>query len=187
MTREETNKIIFVIRAAYPESFARLGRNDLDLLATTWQKLLSEYTYAQVSAGLEIYLVTDKYGRAPKVGQIIDAIKRTEESLQHIHKAALNANEAWAMVYKAICNSNYNADAEFDRLPPLVQKAVGSANNLRDYAAMNVEDVQVTVKAHFKSVYEAEERRAQDIARMPQRIREAIEAGDGLLKIGGET
>ena len=144
-------------------------------------KLLDGYTYAQASAGLEIYMRTDKYGRAPKVGQIIDAIEKTKAP-------ALNANEAWALVYKAICNSLYNADAEFNKLPPLVQKAVGNPANLKEYAQMDIEDVQVTVKAHFKSVYEIETKRAEEVERMPVTIRNAIEASQrGFAQIGGAT
>ena len=37
MTREEIDKIIFVVRAAYPESYAHLGKGDIDLLAQTWR------------------------------------------------------------------------------------------------------------------------------------------------------
>lgn len=169
MTQEETDKIIFVVRAAYPESYAHLGRGDMELLSTTWHRLLIDYTYAQVSAGLEIYMRTDKYGRAPKIGQIIDAISKTS-------KQELNANEAWALVYKAICNSNYNSESEFAKLPPLVQKAVGNPINLKEYAAMDIEDVQVTVKAHFKSVYETEVKRAEEVSKMPEPVRAAIEA-----------
>lgn len=181
MTIEEVKKILFVIRAAYPESFGALTKDDGELLMQTWAKLLDGYTYAQASAGLEIYMRTDKYGRAPKVGQIIDAIEKTKAP-------ALNANEAWALVYKAICNSLYNADAEFNKLPPLVQKAVGNPANLKEYAQMDIEDVQVTVKAHFKSVYEIETKRAEEVERMPVTIRNAIEASQrGFAQIGGAT
>ena len=169
MTTEETRKILFTVRAAYPENFTHLSKEDGELLLLTWQKLLEEYTYAQVSAGLEIYMRTDKYGRAPKVGQIIDAISKTS-------KQELNANEAWALVYKAICNSNYNSESEFNKLPPLVQKAVGNPINLKEYAAMDIEDVQVTVKAHFKSIYETEVKRADEVSKMPEPVRAAIEA-----------
>lgn len=177
MTREETDKILFVIRATYPEAYARLGQRDMEFLAITWQKLLADYTYAQVSAGLETYLVTDTYGRAPKVGQIIDALAKLETP-------AMNANEAWGLVYKAICNGYYNAETEFEKLPPIAQKAVGSPQALREYAQMNIEDVQVTIKAHFKSVYEIEVKRETEKKKLPTRLREALESKEQ-LKIGG--
>lgn len=47
----------------------------------------------------------------------------------------LNELEAWSLVEKAIRNSIYNSQEEFSKLPPLVQKAVGSPNVLRLWAA----------------------------------------------------
>ena len=71
MTKEETKKILFVVKAAYPENYIRLGEQDLHLLLTTWAALLADYSYSDVSAALQSYLVNDTYGRAPKIGQII--------------------------------------------------------------------------------------------------------------------
>jgi len=168
MTKDEIVKIIFVIRANYPEAYAKLSPNDLDLLTTSWAALLNDYTYEQVSVAVQNYLVNDIYGRAPKIGQIIDSLKKVETAKE------LNANEAWALVYKAIQNSNYHAEEEFNKLPPIVQKAVGNFNNLKDYAVMNIEDVQVTVKAHFKSIYETESKREKELSKLPQAIRDRI-------------
>lgn len=177
MTREETLKIFMVIRAQYPETYTRFKESDVELLVQTWQNLLSEYSYADVSAGLKAYLHTDIYGRAPKVGQIIAA-------MQKLKKPAMNANEAWAKVYKAICNSNYNAVEEFNKLDPVIQKAVGSPDNLREYAAMDTGDVNVTIKAHFKSVYETELKRQEELNKMPQEMRDKL-AQEQQKQIGG--
>lgn len=167
MTREDTLKIFMVIRAQYPETYTRFKESDVELLVQTWQNLLSEYSYADVSAGLKAYLHTDIYGRAPKVGQIIAAMQKLKPQKD-------NANEAWAKVYKAICNSNYNAVEEFNALDPIVQKAVGSPDNLREYAAMDISDVNVTIKAHFKSVYETELKRQEELSKMPQAMRDKL-------------
>lgn len=175
MTKEETKKILFVVKAAYPENYIRLGEQDLHLLLTTWAALLADYSYSDVSAALQSYLVNDTYGRAPKIGQIIEAVQKMHR------KDELNANEAWALVYKAIGRSSYYAEEEFNKLPPVVQKAVGSYRNLQDYASMNISDVQVTVKAHFKSVYEVELRRKQEFDKLPQQLKERLEMGQNLM------
>ena len=177
MTREETLKIFMVIRAQYPETYTRFKESDVELLVQTWQNLLAEYTYAEVSAGLKAYLHTDIYGRAPKVGQIIAAMQKFTPQKD-------NANEAWAKVYKAICNSNYNAVEEFNNLDPIAQKAVGSPDNLREFAAMDIKDVSVTIKAHFKSVYETELKRQEELNMMPQEMRNKL-AQEEQKKIGG--
>jgi hypothetical protein len=39
---------------------------------------------------------------------------------------------------------------------------------------MNIEDVQVTIKAHFKSIYEVEVKRKQEYEKLPQATRTLI-------------
>ena len=177
MTGAETKKILFVIRASYPEAYKGLSEDDLKVLVTTWTALLADYTYEQVSLALQHYLLNDTYGRAPKIGQIVESIRKTNT------REELNANEAWGLVYRAICNSAYNSEQEFEKLPPVVQKAVGSPNNLKEYACMNIEDVQVTIKAHFKSIYEVEVKRKQEYEKLPQATRELIEAKKRQLEL----
>lgn len=177
MTKDEVIKIIFVIRANYPETYARMGKDDAELLATSWMALLQDYSYEEISLALQNYLVNDTYGKAPKVGQLIESLHKVAA------KDELNANEAWALVYKAICNSTYNAEAEYNKLPPVVQKAVGHYRNLQDYASMSIEDVQVTIKAHFKSIYEVEAKRAKELAKLPKSIKERLGSNES-LRIG---
>jgi DNA-binding transcriptional regulator YiaG len=169
LTKDETKNVLFVIRASYPEAYRGLTENDLEILLATWNTLLADYSYSDVSLAVQHYLTNDTYGRAPKIGQIIDSLRKTSV------KPELNANEAWGLVYKAICNSTYNSEQEFEKLPQTVQKAVGSANNLKEYASMNIEDVQVTIKAHFKSIYEVEVKRKQEYEKLPQATRTLIE------------
>lgn len=175
MTKQEVAKLLFVIRANYPESYSKLSDTDMELLAVSWERLLQGYTYAQCDAALQTYLLTDTYGRAPKIGQIIDSIHKVSEAQE------LNSNQAWALVYKAICRGAYNAEEEFNKLPPVVQKAVGSYHNLYDYSQMRIEDVQVTIKAHFKSVYDTELKRAREMRKIPQQIKERLEMGQKLM------
>lgn len=168
MTREETDKILFILRATYPEVFAKYTAKDVSMMATVWQRLLDGYTYDQVSTGVETYIKTDIYGKMPKVGQIIDAMSK-------LGTPAMNVNEAWTLVSKAIGRSSYYAEEEFEKLKdPVIKKAVGSAENLRQYAAMNISDVQVTVKAHFKNAYETELKRQEEAKKLSPNLFEAI-------------
>ena len=43
-------------------------------------------------------------------------------------------SQAWDMVRRGIKNGIYGAEKEYDRMPPAVQKAIGSAQYLRDCA-----------------------------------------------------
>lgn len=63
------------------------------------------------------------------------------------------ALEAWALVYKAICNSAYNSEEEFAKLPVLCRKAVGRPENLKEWSLMDIATVQSVEQSHFIRSY----------------------------------
>lgn len=86
----------------------------------------------------------------------------------------LNEMEAWSLVYRAICNSTYNSVSEFEKLPPLVQKAVGLPDSLREWAMTENLNKEV-VMANFQKAYKAELHRHEELQKMPQNVRNLIE------------
>lgn len=143
---------------------------DMAFVVDIWNDDLLEYSYEQVYMALKAYKATDTSGFAPSVGQLIDRI----HSIGSNGEKVMNANEAWALVMKALCNSNYHAKEEFEKLPPLAQKAVGSADNLRTLAGSSDFNEEVE-KSLFTKAYDTNIRREKENARLPQNIRMALE------------
>lgn len=126
VTRDETINILMMIQAAYP-SFKVPNKT---IAVNTWHSLLSEYKYSQVGASLKRYIQTNKNGFAPSIGQIIDGISEIFSEDEE------NEMKAWMLVQKAIRNSTYHADEEFDKLPRIIQKAVSHPRQLQEWAMM---------------------------------------------------
>ena len=82
--------------------------------------------------------------------------------------------EAWSLVRRAISNSTYNAEQEFERLPEAVQRAVGSPANLREMAALDIERVETVEQSHFIRAYVAAIKRAAEDAKIPAKVREML-------------
>lgn len=127
-----------------------------------------EYTYEQVDMALRSYIKSNTSGFAPAPGQIIDKIHTMTQPQE------LNEMEAWSLVYKAICNSTYNSVSEFEKLPPLVQKAVGLPDSLREWAMTENLNHEV-VMSNFQRAYKTELKRHEEFQRMPQNVRKLIE------------
>lgn len=174
MNREETKKILMNIQCSYA-NWKPAG--DMSFMIDIWRDDLSDYSYEQVYTALKMYKATDRSGFAPNVGQLIDKIHSMNPVKQ------LNANEAWALVYKALCNSTYHAQEEFDALPELVQKAVGSPDNLRAMASDSNFNEGVE-KSLFSKVYGTVIKREDDMLRLPEDIRKMI--SDSNLKLIGD-
>ena len=164
MTREETVKIMRIICDSYPN----YKPTNLSEIVDVWYMMLSDYTYDEVSIALKAYITSNTSGFAPAIGQLITTIQTITQ------KQELNEMEAWAIVSKTIRNSAYNSVEEFAKLPPLVQKAVGLPNQLRQWALDENFNEQVT-SSNFMRCYRAELNRQQEIVRMPSEVRQLIQ------------
>ena len=170
MTAKEIAQLVYVVKATYPKTYERFTNEDFANLIRSWQMVLEDYTYAQGSAGLKTYLASDTKGFPPAPGQVIDCIHR----LHHAQTPEMTGLEAWSLVRRAISNSTYNAEQEFERLPEAVQRAVGSPANLREMAALDIERVETVEQSHFIRAYDAAIKRAAEDAKIPAKVREML-------------
>lgn len=78
------------------------------------------------------------------------------------------------MVSKAISNSGYHAEEEFDKLPEACQRAVGNPSNLKEWAMMESDKVATVEQSHFIRNYRVAVQRMQEEAKIPDHVKEAI-------------
>ena len=180
MTREETVKILMNIECSYANWKPSADRG---FMVDVWCDDLSEYTYEQVYTALKAYKATNTSGFAPNVGQLIEMI----HGLNPENHNRMNEAEAWALVYKAICNSNYHAEEEFNKLPALVQKAVGSPDSLKSLAGSSDFNEEVE-KSLFMRTYNTICKRAEEDKRLPEPIRQMLgNSGNAMLEANYEN
>lgn len=75
MTREQVQELLATTQVAFPNF------NPKDKKATTnlWFMMLSDYTYEQISLALKEYILTEKAGFAPSIGQLVNMVKVQKE------------------------------------------------------------------------------------------------------------
>lgn len=163
MTKTETAKLLYVVKAVYYKSFEKMAAQDFDNMLLAWEAVLSEYSYAECSYGLQIYLAAENKGFPPVPGQIIDCINKVRKKPE----LDMTALEAWALVRKAMSNSIYNSEQEFAKLPLNIQRAVGTPSNLREMAQLDIDRVETVEQSHFIRTYEARLKEAREEAKLP--------------------
>ena len=173
MTVNDARKIIAVMLVSYP-NFKPI---DTELMATIWADMLNEYSYEQVSVALKCYITTDTSGFAPSIGQLIDKLKTVEQPQE------LNELQAWGLVRKAINNSGYHSEEEFAKLPPLVQKAVGTPGQLKQWGLSDIESIETVAQSNFMRTYRAVTKREDEVSRMPKEIRQLIQQNEPKIMI----
>lgn len=155
MTREETKKIIMIICS----TFANFKPMDLTYTVDAWNVMLSDFDYADISTALKAYILSDTGGFAPTPGQLVDKINKIKKPEE------LNEMSAWALVSKALRNGTYGAEEEFNKLPPLVQQAVGSPSQLRNWATTDYESIENVVQSNFMRTYRTVCNRANEYSK----------------------
>lgn len=165
MTREEAKKIIMVISASYPN----WKPQDMSFTVDTWAMMLEDYEYNQMALALKAYITTDTSGFAPSVGQLIGKLQLISRPQE------LNEMEAWELVSRALRNGYYGAEEEFVKLPPMVQKAVGSPSQLRNWSQTELDSVENVIQSNFMRTYRTVVARGMETERLPRNLRELVE------------
>lgn len=75
MTREQIQELLATMQVAFPN----FNPKDKKATINLWFMMLSDYTYEQVSSALKEYILTEKTGFAPSIGQIANLVKAQKE------------------------------------------------------------------------------------------------------------
>lgn len=173
MDREQTKQIIGAMMGAYPS----FNPQNVGLMVDTWTSCLGEYSFEQISYALKAYITTNTTGFPPSIGQLIGILA------DHANRNQMNESEAWNLVYKAICKSNYGAQEEFEKLPQTVQRAVGTFHQLRAWAGDS--DFNEGVESsNFKRAYRQAIEREKYESKIPQNLLNSLNNVSNNLMIG---
>ena len=168
MNTEETMAVMGVLKAAYPAYYKDMSRRDAEGIVGLWQAMFADDPAEIVAAAVKAHIATDKKGFPPHIGAIKEAIVKLTAPQE------MTEAEAWARIFKATQNSTWNAQEEFDKLPQILQRLVGSPNQLREWAAMPADEVQTVVASNFQRSYRARAASEREFLALPSDIRQAM-------------
>lgn len=175
MTRQDTYQMMAVLQAFYPDSFRGLSDDAAQMKVTLWQEQFADEPATLVQAAVKAYVSTDKKGFMPVPGQIKEQIAILRD------KGGLNEQDAWELVTKALGNSSYGSTEEFAKLPADVQRAVGSPNMLKEWATINIGELQTVIASNFKRDYRAIASQKKDLAKIPESVKQIASASPAKL------
>ena len=163
MTREEFSIIVKGLKAVYTQQTFIPDKDAFNV----WYELLKDIDYANCNVAVQRYIISERF--PPTIADIRDYVFKNDKS-----NNGLNESYAWSLVRKAISDSSYHSEERFNELPETVQKAVGSANQLRVWATdgdFNDGGVQSNFLRSYRQVIETN----QKMEILPQNLRNMIE------------
>lgn len=168
--------MLTLIQAEYPQSFSKLDDRQMQLKISLWEKEFALDDSNLVWAAVRTLLRSARQF-APSSGEI------RAKMCELTAPKELNEQQAWSLVSKACTNGLYGYKAEFEKLPPEVQEAVGRPEQLKEWAAMEVDTVQSVVASNFMRTYRTGMARKKEMEKLPIEVREML-TGISMQMIG---
>lgn len=175
MNRVETMKIMAVLQAAYPQFYAKKGPEEVEGIVNLWAEMFEEEPYQVVAMAVKALIKTRASTFPPGIGEI------NEKIMQITQPVETSAMEAWAMVADAVRNSAYSSRQEFEKLPPVVQKLVGSPAQLFEWSQMDSKTLSSVVASNFRESYNARAKHERDYIALPSSVKAYMEALAGKM------
>ena len=157
-------QLMVTLRAAYSSEKFMPDKQS----AMVWYEMLKDIDYQTLMQGCYKLIQSSPY--PPTIADIRASCASLTAEPQR-----LTDLEAWALVRKALSNGTYGAEQEYAKLPPLVQKAVGTPANIREMAQASMDSVATVFQSQFLRAYRAETQRAADMAKLSPKIRTLLE------------
>lgn len=168
MNHKQAHQTLMLLQANYPDCFRGMSEEAAEVKINLWADMFADEPFELVIAAAKAHIAADTRGFMPTVGQLKEriAMMRADSNMTEM--------EAWNLVSSALKNSTYGAEEEFRKLPPPIKRAVGSPNQLREWALMDSETVQSVVASNFQRSFRAWQERDKDYAKLPQSIKNFI-------------
>lgn len=166
MNKEETLKILTVIKVAFPNSYKNLSETDLKATVALWQAQFNDYSLDLVSNAVNSYIASDLSGYSPTIAQIKNIALRLQKG------NGRSDEEIWQPIYKAISNSLYNSKEEYDNLPDDLKK-ITSSRELRDYAMLESSTMSF-IRNQLIKEYRSQEQRQTEFNLLPNKAKQMM-------------
>lgn len=170
MNRHETLQTLAILRVAYPAFYKTLSEEDQSDTVLLWCDMFKDDAFLIVSAAVKALISSDDKGYPPHIGAVKGMILKLTE------KDELTEMEAWNIVRGKM--SAYATREDFLSLPPAIQRAVGSASQLCQWALTDMESVPV-IMSNFMRSYRAARDTERERKRIPADVMELLEAARG--------
>ena len=179
MDKKQTIQMMGLIRASYTKYYAVASEQEIDDIVMLWFTMLKEHDFLLVGQAVKAVIATNKF--PPTVAEVIEKINDLKfgESMSEL--------QAWAYISKAIRNSTYHAQEEWEKLPEQLRTIV-TPYLLKSWAGMDGEDAETVLQSNFMRIFRAKTERQKQYTALPQSVKEyAITLADKMMLPGTDT
>ena len=168
MTKKEMAEIISIMQLNYPDSFRDMSDKAVNAKINLWLMSFRDDEYTDVLAAVMAHINSDTNRFMPPVGVIkakLVEIRMPEE---------MTELEAWNIVRKACRVHSWDAQEQFEKLPPVLQKLVGHPSQLQEWARMDEDVVASVVASNFQRSYKVRAAKEREFLALPSAVQQTM-------------
>ena len=159
MDKRETARIMAIVYEAYHFFYKDSTDQKAATAINLWHNMFKAETYELVEAAVYAHIAKSEH--PPTVAHIKKEINFLTNPNQ------LTETEAMNMILNAASNSLYNAAEEFNKLPAMLKKLVGSPGQLREYALMDSKTMNSVITSNLSRSYKVLVNRETSLQALP--------------------
>ena len=140
MTREETAKLLTMVKINFKSSFRDLTNEEKNLIVDQWCMNFRTFSWETVLTAFNDYMKNNTLDYTPQVGQIFSGVMQILQKRMPLPQAPFE--DVWQNILKAARYDPRQAKAEFAKLPENIQKALGGYSRLVEIGRAYEEDLK---------------------------------------------
>lgn len=178
MTRDETRKILAVLRTAYPNFYRNVSDKEATDTVNLWASMFADDNPSLVAAAVKSIIVASNREFPPNIGTIKEQMRKLMEDDD------LSEMEAWAKISAACRNGIYGSQEEFDKMSPTLQRIVGSPQQLSEWARLDAETLQSVVASNIQRSFRTVQQREREQAKLPHEVQKLLQSSIRIENVG---
>lgn len=191
MTLREAGAVMDILTVAYPQFYKKQTDEERVMAVRLWAEMFADDALAAVLAAVKAHIASDEKGFPPHIGAIKNAIVK----LTCPPELEMSEMEAWSLVRRAIRGSSTepwsrkwrsgvldgrtSAEVNFERLPELLQRIVGSPDQLAEWERVDDDKIDTVIQSNFMRSFRARAANEREYLALPTDIRRAMDSLSG--------
>lgn len=175
MTRDETVTILGILKTSYPNFYKDMSKNEMYNTIAIWSEMFENDDLSLVKVAVKELIQMLKF--PPTIADI-------KQKMYELTNQETLPTELWACLKKAISNSAYHSEEEFEKLPEECKLFIRNPRQLKELSQNDVEINNTVVKGQFLKQIETIQKRIKEDKQM---LPEAKELKRMALSVGQDV
>lgn len=170
MTRSDVASMLTLLRVTYPAFYSKMDRKDMKLVLDLWTEMFQDDDTNIVKYALK-QLIATHTGYPPDIA----AVKNKVKEVCSAATGEMTDEELWQRLKQAVANGIYGARKEFESLPPVLQRYVGSPAGITELAMVDTDTLNTVSHGQFLKQIGLIKQRQEYSDRLPEAMKNLIQ------------